>query len=61
MEPMIEPLEHPDMWRMRRLHPDWIWNRSDTHIFLAAPGSHETVMTPVEPGNSFSPGMRHML
>lgn len=45
------------MARMRELHPDWIWNRSDTHVILGVPGSHEAFKTPVEPGNSFSPGV----
>jgi len=49
-------LEHKAMARMRELHPDWIWNRSDTHVVLGVPGSHEAFKTPVEPGNSFSPG-----
>ena len=50
-------LEHENMTRMRELHPDWIWNRSDTHVVLGVPGSHEAFKTPVEPGNSFSPGV----
>lgn len=49
-------LEHTHMARMRALHPNWIWNRSDTHVVLGVPGSHEAFKTPVEPGNSFSPG-----
>lgn len=49
-------LEHTHMARMRALHPEWIWNRSDTHVVLGVPGSHEAFKTPVEPGNSFSPG-----
>ena len=50
-------LEHTTMARMRAQHPDWIWNRSDTHVILGVPGSHEAFKTPVEPGNSFSPGV----
>ena len=48
--------EHALMADMRRRHADWVWNRSDTHVFLGLPRSHETFKTPVEPGNSFSPG-----
>jgi hypothetical protein len=48
--------EHDAMARMRAAHPDWIWNRSDTHAFVAVPGSHESFKTVVEPGNSLSPG-----
>ncbi|MEP6606805.1 MAG: hypothetical protein ABJA60_11915, partial [Nitrosospira sp.] len=50
-------LEHSNMRRMREQHPDWVWNRSDAHILLGVPGSHEGFKTPVEPGNSFSPGV----
>src|SRR5664279_697593 len=50
-------LEHSAMRRMREQHPDWIWNRSDAHVLLGVPGSHEGFKTPVEPGNSFSPGV----
>ncbi|MBZ0297132.1 MAG: hypothetical protein K8L99_31525 [Anaerolineae bacterium] len=50
-------LEHEHMVRMRREHPDWIWNRSDNHVILGVPGSHEAFKTPVEPGNTFSPGV----
>lgn len=50
-------LEHAHMNRMQAKHPDWIWNRSDTHVILGVPGSHEGFKTPVEPGNSFSPGV----
>lgn len=50
-------LEHSNMERMRQQHPDWIWNRSDTHAILGVPSSHEGFKTPVEPGNSFSPGI----
>ncbi len=49
-------LAHDTMAEMRTRHPEWIWNRSDTHTFLAPPGSHESFKTIVEPGNSFSPG-----
>lgn len=38
-------------------HPDWIWPRSDTRVFLGEPGGPEGAKTTVEPGNSFSPGM----
>ena len=47
---------HADMADMKKKHPDWIWNRSDTHVILGAPGSIDAMRTPVEPGNSFSPG-----
>src|SRR5450432_718807 len=50
-------LEHSRMAEMREQHPDWIWNRSDTHVILGVPNSHEAFKTPVEPGNSFSPGV----
>ncbi len=53
MNPM---LVHDVMAHMRTQHPDWIWNRSDTHAFLAPPRSHESFKTIVEPGNAFSPG-----
>ena len=53
---MIESFEQTKLAQMRAAHPDWIWNRSDTHAFVAVPGSHESFKTPVEPGNSFSPG-----
>ncbi|MGE5557345.1 MAG: hypothetical protein ACM3WV_01895 [Bacillota bacterium] len=49
-------LEHADLTAMKAKHPDWIWNRSDTHVILGVPGSIEAFKTPVEPGNSFSPG-----
>jgi hypothetical protein len=48
--------EHEKMKLVREHHPDWIWNRGDTHIILGVPGSLEAFKTPVEPGNSFSPG-----
>lgn len=50
-------LEHETMLKMRQEHPDWIWNRSDTHVILGVPGCHEAFKSPVEPGNSFSPGV----
>jgi hypothetical protein len=50
-------LEHSQIAAMRQQHPDWIWNRSDTHVILGVPRSHEGFKTPVEPGNSFSPGI----
>jgi hypothetical protein len=50
-------LTHTEMSEMRSRHPDWIWNRSDTHVILGVPDSHEAFKTPVEPGNSFSPGV----
>ena len=48
--------EHEKMKLVKDLHPEWIWNRGDTHIILGVPGSLEAFKTPVEPGNSFSPG-----
>ena len=41
---------------MRAAHPDWIWNRGDTHVILGTPGSLEAFKTPADPGNGFSPG-----
>lgn len=49
-------LEHASMAEMKEKHPDWIWNRSDTHVILGVPGTLDAFKTPVEPGNSFSPG-----
>lgn len=49
-------LEHANLLAMKEKHPDWIWNRSDTHILLGVPGTVDAFKTPVEPGNSFSPG-----
>jgi len=49
-------LEHAGMAEMKTKHPDWVWNRSDTHVVLGVPGSLDALKTPVEPGNSFSPG-----
>lgn len=46
------------MLAQKQAHPEWIWNRSDTHIILGVPESPETFKTIVEPGNSFSPGFR---
>jgi hypothetical protein len=51
-------IEHIRMEELRKKHPDWIWNRSDTHVILGVPTSHEGFKTVVEPGNSFSPGHR---
>lgn len=39
-------------------HPEWIAPRSDTRVFLGQPGAPEATKTTVEPGNTFSPGMR---
>jgi hypothetical protein len=39
-------------------HPEWIPPRSDLRVFLGEPGGPEATKTTVEPGNSFSPGMR---
>ena len=50
-------LEHSVMAEMRAKHTEWIWNRSDTHVILGVPESHEGFKTIVEPGNSFSPGV----
>jgi len=49
-------LEHAMLRKMKEKHQDWIWNRSDTHIILGVPGTIDGLRTPVEPGNSFSPG-----
>jgi len=51
-----EQMEQLKMIPMREKHPDWIWNRSDTHMFLKVPEAHDAFATVVEPGNSFSPG-----
>ena len=51
-------LDHVGMLPMKRQYPNWIWNRSDSHVILGVPGSPETFKTVVEPGNSFSPGFR---
>jgi len=52
----VEHMEQLKMAPMRAKHPQWIWNRSDAHIFLAAPEQPDAFTTVVEPGNSFSPG-----
>jgi len=52
----VEKMDQLKMKGMRDKHPDWIWNRSDTHAFLAIPEEHDAFTTVVEPGNSFSPG-----
>src|SRR5690349_7069006 len=51
-------LDHDGLLAQKRAHPDWIWNRSDTHVILGVPRSPESFKTVVEPGNSFSPGFR---
>lgn len=56
METNYNIYEYEKMKAVKELHPDWIWNRADTHIILGVPGSLEAFKTPVEPGNSFSPG-----
>ncbi|MBC8609618.1 hypothetical protein H8702_00600 [Massilimaliae timonensis] len=48
--------EHEKMLEVKKAHPEWVWNRGDTHIILGVPGSLEAFKTPVDPGNSFSPG-----
>jgi hypothetical protein len=48
---------HAELKRMREKHPDWVWNRSDTHVLLGVPQSLEAFRTVVEPGNAFSPGV----
>jgi len=52
----VEHMEQLKMAPMRAKHPGWIWNRSDSHMFLAPPEHHDAFTTVVEPGNSFSPG-----
>lgn len=49
--------EHEKMKDVKEQHPDWIWNRADTHVILGTPGCLEAYKIPVEPGNSFSPGV----
>lgn len=51
-------LDHDGMLPMKQRHPDWIWNRSDTHVILGVPEAPEAFTTVVEPGNGFSPGFR---
>ena len=34
---------HEELKRMREKHPDWIWNRSDTHVLLGVPQSLEAL------------------
>lgn len=51
-----ERMEQLKMQAMREKHPQWIWNRSDTHVFLKIPEAHDAYTTIVEPGNSYSPG-----
>ncbi len=47
-----------DTLRMLEQHPEWIAPRSDVRVFLGEPGAPEATKTTVEPGNTFSPGMR---
>jgi hypothetical protein len=49
-------MEQLKMAPMRAKYPYWIWNRSDTHMFLKVPEAHDAFTTVVEAGNSFSPG-----
>ena len=51
-------LDHDGLLERKQAHPEWIWNRSDTHVILGVPESPEAFKTIVEPGNSFSPGFR---
>ena len=51
-------LDHDGLLAQKRAHPEWVWNRSDTHVILGVPESPEAFKTIVEPGNSFSPGFR---
>ena len=46
-------LEHASMAEMKEKHPDWIWNRSDTHVILGVPGTLDAFKTPVEPGDVY--------
>ena len=55
---MTNDLDHDGLLAQQRLHPEWTWNRSDSHVFLGVPGSPDTFKTVIEPGNSFSPGFR---
>lgn len=52
----VNQMEQIKLTDMKSRYPYWIWNRSDTHTFLAVPGTHEAYKTVVEPGNTFSPG-----
>lgn len=52
----VNQMEQIKLTDMKNRYPGWIWNRSDTHTFLAVPGTHEAYKTVVEPGNTFSPG-----
>ncbi|MCL6429843.1 MAG: hypothetical protein K6V36_03150, partial [Anaerolineae bacterium] len=47
-----------DTFQALAAHPEWIPPRSDLRVFLGEPGGPEATKTTVEPGNSFSPGMR---
>jgi hypothetical protein len=51
-----DTFESDKLLEMRASHPDWIHARGDTHVILGVPNSIEAFKTPVEPGNSFSPG-----
>lgn len=56
MSSYTEKMEQLKLQKMQHEHPNWIWNRSDTHVFLSEPGANDAFKTVVEPGNSFSPG-----
>ncbi|MGC8833276.1 MAG: hypothetical protein ACP5R4_04405 [Armatimonadota bacterium] len=48
----------PSYEEMKARHPGWIWPRGDTHIVIGVPQSLDAFKTFVEPGGSFSPGVR---
>ena len=56
MQESFNIFENDKLRGMQARHPDWIWNRADTHVILSVPRAPEPFKTPVEPGNSFSPG-----
>jgi len=47
-----------DTFQVLAERSEWIAPRSDLRVFLGEPGAPEATKTTVEPGNSFSPGMR---
>ena len=52
----VDNMEQLKLAAMRKKHPEWVWNRSDAHFFLAVPEQPDAFTSVVEPGNSFSPG-----
>jgi hypothetical protein len=48
-------LEHAKMKAMRDKHPEWIWNRSDTHVILGVPGTLDAFKTRSSRATAFRP------